>query len=39
MLPLFFTESEQQVLAQIQQVPVTEYQIQRRKLALAEAPR
>ncbi|MBH8554278.1 hypothetical protein I8751_18290 [Nostocaceae cyanobacterium CENA357] len=36
---LFFAESEQQLLEQIQQVPLTEYKTQRRKLALAEAPR
>ncbi len=36
---LFLAESEQQLLAQIQQVPVTEYKTQRRRLALAEAPR
>lgn len=36
---LFLAESEQHLLAQIQQVPVTEYKIQRRRLALSEAPR
>lgn len=36
---LFLAESEKQLLAQIQQVPLTEYKIQRRRLALAEAPR
>ncbi|MEH1791405.1 hypothetical protein [Nostoc sp.] len=36
---LFVAESEQQLLEQIQQVPITEYKLQRRKLALNEAPR
>jgi hypothetical protein len=36
---LFLAESEQHLLAQIQQVPVTEYKIQRRRLALSEAHR
>ncbi|WP_414546543.1 hypothetical protein [Nostoc sp. CCY0012] len=36
---LFLAESEKQLLAQIQQVPITEYKIQRRRLALSEAPR
>jgi hypothetical protein len=36
---LFLAESEQQLLAQIRQVTVTEYKTQRRRLALAEAPR
>lgn len=36
---LFFAQSEKHLLAQIQQVPITEYKIQRRRLALAEAPR
>jgi len=36
---LFLAESEKQLLEQIQQVPITEYKIQRRRLALAEAPR
>ncbi|MBG1263709.1 hypothetical protein [Nostoc commune] len=36
---LFIAETEKQLLEQIQQVPITEYKTQRRKLALAEAPR
>jgi hypothetical protein len=36
---LFVAETEKQLLEQIQQVPVSEYKTQRRKLALAEAPR
>jgi hypothetical protein len=36
---LFLAETELQLLAQIQQVPITEYKTQRRRLALAEAPR
>jgi hypothetical protein len=36
---LFLAESEKQLLAQIQQVPITEYKTQRRRLALAEVPR
>jgi hypothetical protein len=36
---LFLAESEQHLLTQIQQVTVTEYKTQRRRLALAEAPR
>lgn len=36
---LFLAESEHHLLQQIQQVPITEYNTQRRKLALAEAPR
>ena len=36
---LFIAENEKQLLAQIQQVPITEYKTQRRKLALAEVPR
>lgn len=36
---LFLAESEQQLLAQIQQVPITEYKTQRRRLAMALAPR
>ncbi|AUB41603.1 hypothetical protein COO91_07653 [Nostoc flagelliforme CCNUN1] len=36
---LFVAESEQQLLEQIQQVPITEYKTQRRRLALNEAPR
>ncbi|MBG1259779.1 hypothetical protein [Nostoc commune] len=36
---LFVAESEQQLLEQIQQVPITEYKTQRRRLALDEAPR
>ena len=31
--------TQNQLLAQIQQVPVTEYKTQRRRLALAQAPR
>ncbi|AVH71166.1 MULE transposase [Nostoc sp. 'Lobaria pulmonaria (5183) cyanobiont'] len=36
---LFFAENEKQLLEQIQQVPITEYKTQRRRLAMAEAPR
>ncbi|MCG6138765.1 MAG: hypothetical protein MET45_29930 [Nostoc sp. LLA-1] len=36
---LFLAESEKQLLEQIQQVPITEYKTQRRKLAVSEAPR
>jgi hypothetical protein len=36
---LFLAQSEKQLLEQIQQVPVTEYKAQRRRLALSEAPR
>ncbi|RAM48819.1 MAG: hypothetical protein C6Y22_25705 [Hapalosiphonaceae cyanobacterium JJU2] len=36
---LFLAESEKHLLEQIQQVPITEYKTQRRKLAMAEAPR
>lgn len=36
---LLIAENEKQLLQQIQQVPVAEYKIQRRRLALAEAPR
>ncbi|MBD0389431.1 MAG: hypothetical protein ICV54_23750 [Nostoc sp. C3-bin3] len=36
---LFVAESEQQLLEQIQQVPIKEYKTQRRRLALGEAPR
>jgi hypothetical protein len=36
---LFIAETEKQLLEQIQQVPIAEYKNQRRKLALAEAPR
>lgn len=36
---LFLAENEKQLLEQIQQVPITEYKTQRRRLALAEAPR
>ncbi|QFS49586.1 hypothetical protein [Nostoc sphaeroides] len=36
---LFIAENEKQLLEQIQQVPITEYKIQRRRLAMAEAPR
>lgn len=36
---LFVAETEKQLLEQIQQVPITEYKTQRRKLALAEVPR
>lgn len=36
---LFLAESEKQLLEQIQQVPITEYKVQRRRLALAEDPR
>jgi hypothetical protein len=36
---LFVAETEQQLLEQIQQVPITEYKTQRRRLALDEAPR
>ena len=36
---LFLPETEEQLLAQIQQVPVAEYKSQRRRLALAEGPR
>ncbi|BCL37753.1 hypothetical protein [Nostoc sp. MS1] len=36
---LFVAETEKQLLEQIQQVPVSEYKTQRRKLAMAEAPR
>jgi hypothetical protein len=36
---LFIAESEKQLLEQIQQVPVAQYKVQRRRLASAEAPR
>ncbi|MCC5626457.1 hypothetical protein [Nostoc sp. CHAB 5715] len=36
---LFLAESEKQLLEKIQQVPITEYKTQRRRLALAQAPR
>lgn len=36
---LFIAESEKKLLEQIQQVPVAQYKVQRRRLALAEAPR
>ena len=36
---LFLAETELQLLEQIQQVPIAEYKTQRRRLALAEAPR
>lgn len=36
---LFLAESEEQLLAQIREVPVVEYNAQRRRLAIAEAPR
>jgi hypothetical protein len=36
---LFIAENEQQLLEQIQQVPVNEYKAHRRRLALSEAPR
>jgi hypothetical protein len=36
---LFLAESEKQLLEQIQQVPVAQYKVQRRRLALSEAPR
>ena len=36
---LFIAENEKQLLEQIQQVPITEYKTQRRRLALAQAPR
>jgi hypothetical protein len=36
---LFLAQSEEQLLAQIQQVPLTEYKTQRLRLALAEASR
>lgn len=36
---LFIAESEKQLLEEIQQVPVAQYKVQRRRLALAEAPR
>jgi hypothetical protein len=36
---LFIAENEKQLLAQIQQVPITEYKTQRHRLALAEVPR
>ncbi|WP_341530347.1 hypothetical protein [Nostoc sp. UHCC 0302] len=36
---LFFAENEKQLLTQIQQVPLTEYKTQRRRLAMALAPR
>lgn len=36
---LFLAHSERQLLEQIQQVPVTEYKVQRRRLAVCEAPR
>ncbi len=36
---LFLAESEEMLLAQIREVPVAEYNAQRRRLALAEAPR
>ncbi|WP_414545757.1 hypothetical protein [Nostoc sp. CCY0012] len=36
---LFLAQSEKQLLVQIQQVPIAEYTLQRRRLALAEAPR
>ena len=36
---LFLAESEEILLAQIREVPVAEYNTQRRRLALAEAPR
>jgi hypothetical protein len=36
---LFIAENEKQLLEQIQQVPITEYKLQRRRLALAEVPR
>jgi hypothetical protein len=36
---LLIAENEKQLLEQIQQVPITEYKIQRRRLAVSEAPR
>ncbi|WP_341527843.1 hypothetical protein [Nostoc sp. UHCC 0302] len=36
---LFFAESEQMLLTQIREVPVAEYNTQRRRLAMDEAPR
>ncbi len=36
---LFIAENEKQLLEQIQQVPITEYKTQRRRLAVSEAPR
>ncbi|MDB9371283.1 hypothetical protein PN456_20470 [Nodularia spumigena CS-586/05] len=36
---LFLAETELQLLEQIQQVPITEYKTQRRRLAVSEAPR
>ncbi|WP_341530043.1 hypothetical protein WKK05_12495 [Nostoc sp. UHCC 0302] len=36
---LFLAQSEEQLLAQIQQVPLAEYKTQRLRLALAEASR
>ncbi|MBD2342040.1 hypothetical protein H6G64_34475 [Calothrix sp. FACHB-156] len=36
---LFFAESEEMLLAQIREVPVAEYNTQRRRLAMDEAPR
>lgn len=36
---LFFAETELQLLEQIQQVPIAEYKTQRRRLAIAQAPR
>jgi hypothetical protein len=36
---LFLAENEKQLLEQIQQVPITEYKTQRRRLALDQAPR
>ncbi|MHC5917372.1 hypothetical protein [uncultured Nostoc sp.] len=36
---LFLAESEEHLLAQIRDVPVVEYNTQRRRLAIAEAPR
>jgi len=36
---LFLAETEKQLLEQIRQVPVAQYKAQRRRLALAEAPR